>query len=60
MTNKSSKTRMMAMGLLLALGLLAMPLASWAAARGRGLYPERRPPGAGLHPEPVPGQGGVD
>ena len=31
MTNKSSRTRMMAMGMLLALGLLAMPLASWAA-----------------------------
>ena len=31
MTNLSSRTRMMAMGLLLALGLLAMPVASWAA-----------------------------
>jgi peroxiredoxin len=31
MTNQSSRTRMMAMGLLLALGLLAMPVASWAA-----------------------------
>ncbi|MGO9621709.1 MAG: peroxiredoxin family protein [Desulfobaccales bacterium] len=31
MTNQSSRTRMVAMGLLLALSLLAMPLASWAA-----------------------------
>ncbi|MGA7562736.1 MAG: TlpA disulfide reductase family protein [Desulfobaccales bacterium] len=31
MINRSTKTRMMIMGLLLALGLLAMPLASWAA-----------------------------
>ncbi len=31
MTHKSSRTRMMAMGLVLALGLLAMPVASWAA-----------------------------
>jgi cytochrome c biogenesis protein CcmG, thiol:disulfide interchange protein DsbE len=31
MTNKSSRTRMLAMGLLLALSLLAVPVASWAA-----------------------------
>jgi cytochrome c biogenesis protein CcmG, thiol:disulfide interchange protein DsbE len=30
MTNRSSRTRMLALGLVLALGLLAMPLASWA------------------------------